>query len=181
MTALFSESQLVTGNQVDCDVLFEDGDVRLPANQAGQRVLNREAGRISDVDHAPGTVTSLAGQVVAVVITGKGNALRNQPIDGAPTVFDDEASRPRVIEKSASGDRVANVRFDRIAVIEHGRNATLRPTRSTVFEAALADQGHSAGWCQPKCRGLSSQTTANDENVEAKRQKGEFCRKGLQL
>ncbi len=61
------------------------------ANQARQGVLNRRAGGVSDVNDATGAVPALAGKVVAGFVAGKGNALFNQPIDGAPTILDHEA------------------------------------------------------------------------------------------
>jgi hypothetical protein len=159
-------------------VLFEHRDVRLLANQAGQCVLHRLAGSVGDMDDAPGAVTALAGQMVAAFVTRKRHALFNQPVDSAPTVFDHEASGARVIQESTRGDRVANVGFDRIAVVEHRGNAALRPARGAIFEGALADQCHLACFGQPQGCGLSSQATANDENVEAKRHGGASCQQG---
>ena len=117
MTALLIQPQLSSGNQIDSDVVFQDGDVWLPTNQAGQGVLHRQAGGVSDVDHATRAVTALAGKVVTTFVTGEGNALFNEPVDRAPTVLDDKACGACVIEKSTSGDRVADMGLDRVAVV----------------------------------------------------------------
>jgi hypothetical protein len=130
-------------------VLFEDGDVRMLANLVRQGGLNGQAGRVGDVDDAPGTVAALLGQMVAVLIAGKGEPLFNQPVDCPATVLDHEARRPRVVEQRAGGNRVADVRFDRVAIVENCRDAALCPTRGAVFQCALADQRDLARCCQP--------------------------------
>ena len=181
MAALFRQSQLVAGDQIDRDVLFENPDVGMAANLVRKGGLNGQSGRISDMDHAPGTVSAFLRQVVAGCIAGKGNALVNQPVNGPAAVLDHEACRPWVIEQRACADRVTDVRLDRVAIVEHGRYSPLRPARRTVFQRALADQRHLAGLRQPQRGRLSSKAAANDENVGASCHAGDPAGKGLQL
>ncbi len=153
-------------------MVLENADVGLLANLAGQGGLHREAGRVGDVDHPARAVSALARQVVAVLVAGERNALVDQPVHRAPPVLDHEARRAAVIEVGAGGDRIADVCFDRVAVVQDGGDAALCPARGAVLEGPLADQGHPSCRREPQRRRLPGESTADYENIEAQHQEG---------
>jgi len=93
-------------------VVFEDGDVRVLADLAGQGVLDGEAGGIGDVDHPAGAVAAFAGQVVAGFVLGERNALVDQPFDRAAAIFDDKAGCLAVVQPGTGDQRIFDVCFD---------------------------------------------------------------------
>ena len=79
------------------------------------------------MDDAAGAVATFAGQVVAGFVLGEGNALFDQPFDGAAAVFDDEAGGRFVVEPGARNQGVLDVGFDRVLAVENRGNASLGP------------------------------------------------------
>lgn len=178
VAAVVGHAELVAGDQVDRDVPLENGDVRMQANLARQRVLHGEARGIRHVYDAARAVAPFAGEVVARFVASKGDALFDQPVYGLAAVLDDEARRLGVIQEGARDDGVADVRLDRILAIQYGGNAALSPAGSAVLQRTLADQRHLVGFCETEGRRLSGQTTADNENVEAKCHDRSLANKG---
>ncbi|EXI69489.1 MAG: hypothetical protein AW07_04232 [Candidatus Accumulibacter sp. SK-11] len=172
MAALIVAAELGTGDQIDRDVILENADVGLLANLARQCSLHREASRVGDMDDPASAVAAFARQMVTILVAGEGNALVDQPVHRAPPVLDHEACRAEVIQAGAGGDRVANVRLDRIAVVQDRGDSALCPARGAVLEGALADQRHAPCCRQPQRRSLAGQSTADYENIKAQHQKG---------
>ena len=169
VAAVFRQAQFFASDEVDGDVMFEHREVGMSADDAGQRFLHRQAGGIGDVDHPAHAVTAFARQVIAGVAARELDPLFDEPFDGPPAVFDDEARRLRIVEVRARNEGIADVILKGILTVQDGGDSTLRPGGGALFQAAFADQPDLAGLCETDGRRLSGQAAANDENVEIKR------------
>ncbi|MNO99135.1 hypothetical protein D3C76_909000 [compost metagenome] len=97
--AIAFKAQALFGNQVDCDPLFQQFDVRPLLGLGEQRPENRRAGGIGGMDDAPMAVSALTGQVelesaifgAGLFIAGKRHALVDQPLNGLSAVLDGKA------------------------------------------------------------------------------------------
>ena len=110
MAGVVLKPELVAGDQVDGDVVFQQGDVGMAPDLFRQRGLHRVAGGVGGVDDAAVAVAAFARQVVAgaiVGVPGERYALFDQPFDGGPAVFHDEAGGFFVAQPGAGDQRVA--------------------------------------------------------------------------
>src|SRR5690606_9857634 len=93
--AVTIEPQLALGDEVDGNALFQQLDIGALAGLFQQRIENRRASGIGGMNDAPMAVTTFASQVkleAAVltcrfIVTSKGHALIDQPLDGFAAVF----------------------------------------------------------------------------------------------
>ena len=83
-------------------------------------------------------VASFTSQMVAPILTGKGYAPINKPLDRFSGMSDRKARCSRVIEVSASRERICNMVLNRVRAIQNGGNATLRPAGGRIYKSALA-------------------------------------------
>lgn len=165
------EAELCARDQVDDDMAFQHFDVGMLPHFPAQGLLYRSAGGVGDMDDATGAVAAFAGEVVAavsiVIVAGKGHALFDQPVDGFTAMFDDKTRGDGITESGAGGKGVLNMGFDRVGVVEHGGNATLRPVGGRVVDQALGDQGDPMGVGHAQGEGLPGQAAADDDDVDA--------------
>ncbi len=84
---------------------------------------------IGGVDDTPPAVSAFTCEVVLVfsVIASKGNALLDEPFDAFPPVLDGETHGIFMTQVSAGCQRILNMFLDAVFVIEHCRDAALRP------------------------------------------------------
>lgn len=99
-------------------------------------------------------------------LRGEGHSLGDQPVDRIATVFDDEAGGFCIAQTCSRGQRVPDVRLDRIRLVEDSGDPALRPTACAVFQAAFGHKRDPEAVRQPKGKGLTGQATANDKDVE---------------
>jgi len=96
--AVLGLAELGGGNQVDCNVLLEHGDVWMFAHQVRQRSLHGAAGGIRCMQDAALTMAAFAGEMEAGcrIILGKRYAALDQPFHSITAVFDNETGGLRV-------------------------------------------------------------------------------------
>ena len=115
-------------------------------------------------------VAAFARQVIAqcaAFVAGKGDAAGDQPFDRAPAVFDHEAARVRVAQTRTGHQRVAQVGFDRILVIQYRGHATLGPARCRIFQLELGDERNlTAGFGQTQRKRLARKAASQYQHVE---------------
>ena len=82
--------QLVAGDQIDRDMLFQHADIRKRADLLKQRLLHRFAGGIAAVNDPPRAVTAFLGEVISgpvVWVGSKSNAFIDQPMNRSRCMF----------------------------------------------------------------------------------------------
>ena len=80
----FGQAELVGCDQINGEMMFKQGNVRMFAHLLFEGQLHRMAGRIRCVDDAPLTMSTFAGEMKAefrLFIAGEGYALCDQPFD----------------------------------------------------------------------------------------------------
>ena len=75
-----------------------------------------------------------------------------QPVDRGGCPLDHKFYRFAIIEARACDHRIANVVFERIARIENGGDAPLRPSSRTAVEPPLRQNEHLFRFGQGQCR-----------------------------
>ncbi len=103
--------------------------------------------------------------VLVVVVAGEGDSLLDQPFDRVAPALDHEAHRVVVAQARAGDVGVADVVFERVGAVQHGRDAALRPARGPVEQLMLRDQGYLLPVGQMEGGGHSSQTTPQEEYI----------------
>ena len=109
-------------------MLFKYRDIRTLPNLGSKHLLYRKSGRVGDVNDASSAVTAFPRQVVVTALSAEWNALINQPFDRASTIFDHESRCGEIIEEGACRQRILDVCFNRILIVEHGGDAALSPS-----------------------------------------------------
>ena len=87
--------RVAAGDEVDRDHVGHQRDVRMLRRGGFERLLDRIAGRIGDMDDPPMAVPALAGQMERVALVANGNAELDQMPDRARRRLDhmlDDAS-----------------------------------------------------------------------------------------
>ena len=108
----FGASGFVRGDQVDCEVVVEDFDVRVPDRAGEQRAFDLFAGRISMVKHATFVVSTFAPEVVVELRFAASveiDAVLQQGLDRFGSAFDHKANNLWITQTRARVDRVLNV------------------------------------------------------------------------
>ena len=106
-----------------------------------QRLLDRPAGRVGDMDDAAVAVPALAGQMQrAVLVVGERHAELGQPLRSPRARARRHARPPRRSLRPGAGDhRVADMRFEAVAFLEHRGDPALRPAGRALGQRALGD------------------------------------------
>src|SRR6185436_7307318 len=117
------------GDEVDRHHVGDEGDVGVCLGGALERLLDRPAGCVVDMDDAAVAVAALAGEMPTVLV-GRGverDAELGQPFNRRRGAFYDELDGGAVVEPRAGDHRVLDMAFERVARLEHRGNAALSP------------------------------------------------------
>ena len=134
-----------------------------------ERLLDRPAGGVVDMDDATVGVPALPCQVPAFGDSLAGverDAECGQPVDGGGGVFDDIFDGGAVVEAGACDHRVLDVAFIGIAGFEDSGDAALRPGGRAGRHVALGEH------CDPEARGeiegsgQPGSAGADDDDIE---------------
>ena len=101
-TAVVCQPQFVAGDQVNGDVVFQQGDVAARARGIQQRGLHGAPGSIGRMQYPAGGMSPFPGEVKVVVaaggsLAGKGHTQFHQPAYRRRRIFDGKTHRVRVI------------------------------------------------------------------------------------
>ena len=140
--------------------------------RAFQRLLDRPAGGVGDMDDAAVAVPALAGQVQRAVLAGERHAELDQARDRARRRFDDMLDHRAVVEPGAGDHRVVDVRFEAVAFLEHRGDPALRPARRAFAERALGDHRDLVRLGKVERRRQPGRARADDEDVGGRRSRG---------
>ena len=147
--AVVVQTELGSGHEVNDDVPLEHRDVGMAAHLVGQGLLDGRTGRVGDMDDATVAVAALARQVVARLAARERHALRDQPFDRLAPPLDHEAGGQGIAKSGAGGEGVLDMGCNRIGIVEHRRDTTLRPRRRRVIDGAFGHQGNAMRVGQP--------------------------------
>ena len=139
---------MAVADQINRRHVRHQSDVGMRLRRLDQRLRNRPAGGIIDMDDAAVAVAAFAGQVPAIRHGFAGverHAQRCQPIDGGAGIGGDIFHRGAVVEPSAGDHRVFNMRGHGVARIQHSRDSALRPGGRTIGEIALGQHRTGVG------------------------------------
>lgn len=117
-------SRLVIADQVDGDVMVEQGQAGLLHGLVDQRGFNRAAGGIGRVDDTPVAVSAFAGEVkggIAILLLefAETDTMFEQCLDGCRAVFDHVAHDFGMAQARAGVERVFDMGFEGVLVVEH--------------------------------------------------------------
>lgn len=147
------ESQLVAGDQVDRDMVFEDVDIRVLFDLADQCGLDGAAGAVGGVDDTAMTVATLACQVqgggaVGLGLAGEGYATIDEPLDGAFALRHGVVHDLFVAQAGTGLEGVLDVGVDGVAFVDDRRDAALGIIGGALGERAFGDDGDAGIACQ---------------------------------
>ncbi|CAI8828920.1 hypothetical protein EMIT0P291_10693 [Pseudomonas sp. IT-P291] len=174
--AITFQAQAFLRDQVNRHPLFQQFDVRPFPGLVEQGCENGCTRGIGGVDDAPMAVAALAGQVeleaaifvARLFIAGKGHALVDQPLNGFLAVLDGKAHSVLMAQAAAGIERVIDMGFNGIGIIQDGRNAALGPERRAIGEVALAQNGNAQMTGQGQRKAQAGSTAANYQNIVLK-------------
>src|SRR5207253_6348443 len=156
---------MTPGHQVDRDHVWHQRDVGVPGRRGLERLADRIAGRVGDVDDPPVAVPTFAGQVQRPILAGERDPKFDQMPDGARCLFDDMLDHLEVVEPGAGDHRVVDVGFETVAFLEDGGDAALGPGARAIAERAFGDDRDLARLGQVERRGQPRRARADDEDV----------------
>ena len=94
------------------------------------------------------------------------NALFHQPFDSGRAIADHVLDHFPMAKPAAYRNRILDVRFETVAIVEHRRNAALGVKRGALFQARLAEQAHPGKRGGAQRQRQPGRAAADDENVE---------------
>jgi hypothetical protein len=180
VAAVVEQPQLGAGNQIDCVVVLEHGDIGVLPDLALERGLHRVSGRVGGVYHPAVTVAALGREMVAGLAGGlarERHALADQPLDAFPAVFDDLAGDFRVVQAGAGDECVLDMRFDVVGRRKHRGNAALGVVAGAFDQLFLGDEPDPLAVGNVQGEGQAGQPAANDQDVKFGRHR---CSRGKQ-
>jgi len=152
-------------------VVFEQADVGMLPRLLFQRRFYGATGGVCGMDDAAMAVPAFAGQVIVCVaasggFTGKGHAAINQPLHGFAAMLDDKAHHLFITQARACIERVGNMRLNRVALIQHRRNAALCIQRGALGERAFGHQANTRLRRQMQRQAQSCRTATDNNHVK---------------
>src|SRR5690606_33927777 len=118
------------------------------------------------MQNAAMAVAAFACQVEALIgYAVEVDALVDQPLDTFLAVLDGKAHRVGMAEAATGGERVGDMRFYSVVLVEYRCDAALCPPRRALIQLTLADHGYAALRRQMQCRGQARSAGADDQNV----------------
>ena len=130
-----------------------------------ERLLDRVAGGVGDMDDAAVAVPALAGQVERAILARERHARARSDADRARRRLDHMLDDLEVVEAGAGDHRVFDVRFEAVAFLKHRRDPALGAGARAVAKRALGDDRDLAGLGEVERRGQSRRARADDEDV----------------
>ena len=156
---------MAAGDEVDRDHVRHQGDVGVLRRRGFERLADRPAGRVGDVDDAAVAVAALAGQVQRAIFGCERHAQVDQMLDRARRGLDDMLDDLAVVEARAGDHRVVDVGFEAVAFLEHRGDPALRASAGAVAERALGDHRDLVGLGKVECRGQPGRARTDDQDV----------------
>ena len=153
------------GDEVDCDHVGDQRDVRMLGGRGFQRLANRPAGGVGDVDDAAVAVAAFAGQVESAILAGERNAEVDQPGDGGGRMLHHMLDDLAVVEPRPGDHRIVDVRFEAVAFLEYGGDPTLGPGAGAVAERSLGDHRDPVMLRKVQRRGEAGRPRSDNEDV----------------
>ncbi len=125
------------------------------------------------MDDTPVTMAAFAGQVeleatvvdAVVLVTGKGHALLDKPLDGFAAVLDGEAHGVFMAQAAAGIEGVLDMRLHGVGIVQHCRDTALGPEGRAVGQVALAEHGDSQVAGEVQCQAETGGTAADHQDI----------------
>ena len=169
MAAVVPVTDFVAGDQVDGDVVFQQGDIGVCPRLGGEGFLHRHAGGISGVDDAPVAVSAFLRQVVAGVGAGiarERHALGDQPVERRSGVFDHMARGGRVAQSGSGGHGVLYVLGEGVFPREYRGDAALRLCARPFQQRFFGDDSDFSLVGELQCQRKSGKAAAYDQGIK---------------
>src|SRR4029079_11903484 len=152
-------------DQIDCDHVRDQSDVRMLERRRFERLLDGGASGIGDVNDATMAMAALASQMERSALARERYPQFDQPLDRPGRGLDDMLDYIPIVEACARYHRVVDVRFEAVAFFEHRRDSALRPSSRAFAQGTLGNDrdlvrlGEIEGSSQP------GRTGADDKHV----------------
>ena len=157
------------GDEVDRDVLFQQGDIGVGFDALHQGSLYRVSGGVRGVNHPALAVATFAREVKTGLlrrIARERHALINQPLNHFAAAGHDMA-RNRLVAQTGAGDQgILHMRLDRVIRRQYCGDPALRPIACAVEQLTLGDDAHPALFGQVQSGGQAGQAAAYDQYFE---------------
>ncbi len=130
---------VATGGEVDRYHVGQDGDVGMRHRGFFQRLRDRPAGGVGDMDDPPVAVPALASQMpaVSVVVEVERHPEIGQPRDRRRRSADDMLDHRAVVQARPGDHRVLDMRVEAVAFLEHRGDPALGPFGRPAAQFAL--------------------------------------------
>ena len=126
-----------TGDEIDARTPGQQRDVGMGFGGLQQRLLNRPAGGVIDVNNAAVGMAAFAREMEFVALHVERYAQIDEPLDGMRCTFDNKLDCLAAVEAGACDHGVADVFLESVAFVEHGGDSALGPGRRSACKRAL--------------------------------------------
>ena len=158
--------RVAAGDEVDRDHVGHQRDVRMLRRRGFERLADRPAGRVGDMDDPAVAVAALAGQVKRAILARERHAELDQIARSRAGACSTTCSTTRAVVEPRAGDhRVVDMRFEAVAFLQHRGDPALRPRARAVAKRALGDDRDLVRLGEVERRGQPGRARADDEDV----------------
>ena len=151
-------------------MVFEKMDIRAVPDDPFQRLLDDMSGRIGGMDNAPLAVATFTCQVIAGLgglVSGKGNTLIDQPVDGFPAMLDNKPGSDFIAQPGTGRQGILDMLFDTVQNrVQNGGDSSLGEIACTFPQCPLADQGDFVCFGKTQRNGQSRQSATDNNDIE---------------
>jgi hypothetical protein len=151
--------------EVDRDLIGHQRDVGVRGRGAQQRLLHRPAGRVGDMNDPAVRMPTLARQVQRARLLGKRHAQFTQPRDRGGRLRHHELDDRAIVQPRARDHRILDMVLERVARLQHRRDAALRPCGGPFVQRALGEHGDAEPLGERQRRGQPRRSGADDQDV----------------
>ena len=110
-------------------------------------------------------MAAFARQVQRAAFLVEGHAQFDQPVDRVRRALDHEFHRVAIVQPRARHHSIPDMILERVARVEHGGDAALRPRRAASGERALGEHEHLLFFGKSQRCGEARRTRPDDEDV----------------
>jgi hypothetical protein len=170
-TTLRHLPELAGGNQVNRDVVLEQGDIGALAGARQQGVLDGPAGGVGGMQDPAGGVSAFPGQVefrlaLAAWLARERHPEVRQPVDRLGALAHGEAHDLRLVEAGPGLQGVLDMRVDGIPGTGDGGDAALGIQCAALLQPALGEHGHLQVLGQLQGQSQAGATAADDQDIK---------------
>src|SRR5690554_6266114 len=119
------------------------------------------------MNNTPAAMATFLGQVImGIFVSGKVHTRIDQPVNTLFAVLHGEPHRTLTAEPGTGCQRISNVVFNRVFIVQHGSDAALSPESCSAGYFCLAQYAYAQMRWQVQRDSKASSSAANNKNVK---------------